>query len=393
MSTVDLVVLVLLALAMFRGWRKGMLSQVFELGGGFLGLIAGIALGPRIAGWVTDRPGTAGALVSLFVVFALVSIGQAAGYVIGHRSSSAIREHRFGVVDSVLGSGFGALVTLTAFWLVGSLLVKGPTPEIARSFQRSTILKAVNKVMPEPPNVLAYLQHYLNTSGFPQVFAGFPRPVGPPVDLPSDREVRRAVKAAQASTVRIVAPACGGTQLGSGWIAAEGTIVTNAHVVSGADSVTVQDAAGEHEAMVVLFDPQTDIAVLHTSGLVGPVLELDTQRYERGEPGATLGYPGSSEGELVWHRAAVQDTFEAVGKDIYGRRDVSRDVYELRSRVRQGDSGGPFVLPTGQVAGVVFAASTTDHGVGYALTGAEVSDEVAAGANRTEPVSTGNCTR
>jgi hypothetical protein len=88
----------------------------------------------------------------------------------------------------------------------------------------------------------------------------------------------------------------------------------------------------------------------------------------------------------------VQDSYEAVGRDIYGRSTVTREIYELRSPVRQGDSGGPFVLPTGEVAGVVFAASTTDGDTGYALTGKEVADEVATGAQRSRPADTGSCT-
>jgi S1-C subfamily serine protease len=176
-------------------------------------------------------------------------------------------------------------------------------------------------------------------------------------------------------------------------VAAESTVVTNAHVVAGSDSVSIQDANGTHEAIVVVFDPRTDVAVLRASGLAGPPLPLQTAEQPDGAPGATLGYPGEAEGRLVTHRAAVNATYDASGRDIYGRALVTRNVYELRSPVRQGDSGGPFVLPSGQVAGVVFAASTTNDDVGYALTGEEVSDEVGRGAARTEPVGTGSCTR
>ena len=79
------------------------------------------------------------------------------------------------------------------------------------------------------------------------------------------------------------------------------------------------------------------------------------------------------------------------GKDIYGKRDVLREVYELRTPIRQGDSGGPFVVPDGRVAGVDFAASTTDADIGYALTGATVLRDVRTGSRRSAPVSTGAC--
>lgn len=392
MNVVDLVVLGLAALAAFRGWKRGFLGQLFEFGGGFLGLIAGIALGPRIASAVFETAGAGAALISIATVFVMLSIGQAIGYITGHRFGSMARVARLGSVDSGFGSGLSIVITFLSFWLVGSLLVQGPSKEVARALQRSESLSFMNDVMPPPPNVLAYLRQYLDTSGFPQVFEGLPRPVGPPVELPSGRQARRAASKAAASTVRIIVPACGGTQLGSGWVAAEATVVTNAHVVSGGDTFTVQDANGDHAGTVVLFDARTDIAVLRVDGLNGPPLPLETETRERGVTGATLGYPGARDGDLVVKRAAVQAQYRATGRDIYGQARAERDVYELRAPVRQGDSGGPFVLGNGSVAGVVFAASTTNGDTGYALTGAEVEDEIREGANSTSPVGTGRCT-
>jgi S1-C subfamily serine protease len=298
---------------------------------------------------------------------------------------------RLGGLDSSLGAAFGIALTLVSAWLIASMLVDGPSRTIASAVQHSTVIKKVSKVLPRPPNVFAYLRGYLDNSGFPQVFAGFPRPIGSPVKLPKDEVARRAADKADESTVQVVVPACGGTQLGSGWVAASDTVVTNAHVVSGGDNVTVRDGAGDHPGDVVLFDPKTDIAVIHVVGTEGPTLALDTETLSRGTPGATLGFPGGR-GELVVEKAAVQDQYEATGRDIYGRSTVTRQIYELRSRVRQGDSGGPFVLPSGHVAGVVFAASTSRGDTGYALTGAEVSDEVQQGSRRTTPVGTGGCT-
>jgi S1-C subfamily serine protease len=326
-------------------------------------------------------------------VFLSLSIGQTAGFVVGHRFGRLARRGGLGGLDSGTGIAFSVGVALLAFWLVGSVLVQGPSREIARAFKDSRILVALNQALPEPPDVLSRLRHYLETSGFPQVFAGVPREVGPPVDLPTQREARSAARAASASTVRIVVPACGGTQVGSGWVAADDAVVTNAHVVAGGEQITVQDTRGDHTGRVVLFDGDIDVAVVRVGGLAGPPLPLSTESLSRGAPGATLGYPGHRGGELIVHRAAVQARFEAVGRNIYGRGQVRRNVYELRAPVRRGDSGGPFVLPNGQVAGVVFAASTTEGQTGYALTGSQVESHVQRGAARTEPVSTGPCTR
>ena len=392
MNLVDVVILALCALSTIRGWRLGLLGQVFELGGGFLGLVAGALLAPKIASAFSDQRGLQGALISLACILVGLSLGQALGYFAGHRFGMLALRARLGGVDSLLGATFGLLLTLVSAWLIASMVSDGPSKPVARAVQRSAILARVSDVFPRPPDVFAYLREYLTTSGFPQVFAGFPPPTSDPVKLPKAGVARRAARQAAGSTVQIVVPACGGTQLGSGWIAAESTVVTNAHVVAGGDDVTVRDGSGDHLGAVVVFDPRTDIAVIHVEGLTGPPLPLETSELERGTPGATVGYPGGR-GTQVSHRAAVQTRYDATGRDIYGRATVTREVYELRSPVRQGDSGGPFVLPDGSVAAVVFAASTTDDDTGYALTGAEVQDEVERGSTRSEATDTGRCTR
>ena len=393
MSIVDGLVIVLAVFAGFRGFRQGLIGQFFEFGGGFLGLVAGIALGPAIAGGFTHRPGLQGALISLLVVFVAMAVGQTLGFVVGHRVGHRVQRANLGHVNAGAGVVVSVLVTFLSFWLLGSLLQQGPSRAVARALQDSRILHGMNQTLPDPPNVLAYIQQYLNTSGFPQVFATLPRDSGPPVSLPTKRTARRAARAAADSTVRITTPACGGLQLGSGWVAAPGTVVTNAHVVAGGDDVTVRDDNGDHAGIVVLFDKDTDVAIIKTDGLAGPPLPLEVERLDGGTQGATLGYPGDKGGQLVAKRAAVQAYFDAVGRDIYGRRKVTRSVYEVRSRVRQGDSGGPFVLPDGRVGGVVFAASTTDTGTGYVLTGAEVEDEIETGIGRNSATDTGACTR
>jgi S1-C subfamily serine protease len=391
-TIVDVVVVLLALGAGARGWRRGLLGQAFELGGGFLGLVAGVALGPRVVSLVTDGVGLGAALLALVVVLAALSFGQGLGFALGHRFGSFARKARLGGADSLLGAVFGIAMTLVAYWLLGSLLVKGPFPPLARQLSRSPLLRALNDVT-EPPDVLAYIQQYLDTSQFPHVFTGLPPPASGPVALPPRGRARRAFRAARDSTVRVVAPGCGGTQLGSGWISARHSVVTNAHVVAGGTSVQIEHpSSGRLSGSVVLFDPETDLAVLRTDErLPGPPLSLRNRPVDEGTQGVTLGYPGQAAGRLESHRAAVRARFPARGLDIYGRAPAQRDVYELRSRVREGDSGGPFVLAGGRVAGVVFAASTTERSTGYALTAQEVADEVSRGARSVRPVSTGRC--
>jgi len=66
-------------------------------------------------------------------------------------------------------------------------------------------------------------------------------------------------------------------------------------------------------------------------------------------------------------------------------------VYQLQALIRQGNSGGPFVRKDGAVMGVIFAASTSDKDVGYALTSQEVVAKVDQARGRTSAVGTGPC--
>jgi S1-C subfamily serine protease len=70
---------------------------------------------------------------------------------------------------------------------------------------------------------------------------------------------------------------------------------------------------------------------------------------------------------------------------------VVRDVYSIRSLVRQGNSGGPLLTPDGQVYGVVFAKSLDSADTGYVLTAAEVHDDAIQGATETAKADTQGC--
>jgi S1-C subfamily serine protease len=210
------------------------------------------------------------------------------------------------------------------------------------------------------------------------------------VRWPTESQAQAAFSAAQPSMVRIVGQACGEIQSGSGFVVSANEVLTNAHVVAGVAVPQVQRQGGAPQpGTVVLFDPQMDIAILRVAQTPGPVLTLLPSEADRGAGGAVLGFPGG--GDLHGERSAVRRPIEAIGRDIYGQRTVVRKVYELQASVQPGDSGGPFVLPDGRVAGIVFAASTTDEGIGYAVSSTAALDDVRAAAALTAPVGTGAC--
>jgi S1-C subfamily serine protease len=386
-NTLDLVVLVVLVVAGFSGYRRGLVLQVFTFGGLLVGLAAGAVLAPRLAGLV-ESP-AAQAVVAVVTLFAMAAAGDAAGWLIGARARARARRSPFGAADAAGGAGVSVIATLLVVWFVGLNLVNGPVPQIASEIQGSVIVRALDRTLPPPPSLLAQVRQFFNSVGFPDVFSGIPPAPADPVRAPSQDQARRAFEAADQSTLRIIGQACDHIIEGSGFVVADSYVLTNAHVVAGVRQPQVQSQdGGSVPATTILFDPNLDLAVLRVEG-TPPVLPLLETLVGRGAKGAILGYPGG--GPLTGAAGAVRDTIPAVGSDIYGRSEVEREVYELQAIVRAGNSGGPFVLVDGRVAGVVFAASTTDEGIGYAIPTTVAIRDLRTAIGLTQQVSTGPC--
>ena len=350
------------------------------------GLLAGAALAPVVTR-SAESPGSK-IFLAVITVFGTATVLSAVGRAVGVRIWEVEARLRLRPLDAALGAVISAGASVIAAWLVATMLSTVPAPAVSRAVQQSKVVRAVDEAMPPAPTVFARIDRLLDPLGFPQVFAGLePRPAGR-VPLPSDPTVRAAAALAQASTVRIEGTGCGGVQEGSGFVAAPGLVVTNAHVVAGTTQTVVEDRAGSHLATTLVFDADLDVAVLSARGLTGPPLMLLPSTVERGTQGAVLGYPGG--GPLQVGPAAVLTQRRAVGRDIYGRSLATREIYELRAVVRPGNSGGPVVGPDGTVVGVVFARSSSADDVGYALTSTEVRPKLDA-ARRGEAVDNGPC--
>jgi S1-C subfamily serine protease len=387
LNLLDVLLLVLLVVAGYTGYRRGFTLQAFGFGGLLIGLVAGVLVAPLLAGTMNSPAARAGAVA--LVVLAVAAIGNAAGWFVGMRARTKATS-RFGQADAVAGSAVAVVASLLAIWFLALNLANGPFPALSEEIRGSAVVRSLDAALPEPPSLLAQARRLFNRFGFPDVFAGIPPLPAEPVDPPTQAEARAAVDAAASSTVQVLGNACDLIQEGSGFVAADGYVVTNAHVVAGVDDPEIRTGAGGDEsAETVMFDPALDIAVLHVATAPAPPLPLATEALDSGTPGAVLGFPGG--GPLTAHRAAVRRSFLAVGRDIYGRDQVDREVVELQTLVRPGNSGGPFVLADGRVGGVVFAASSSDEDVGYAIAAGEIDDALANAVGRTSEVDTGPC--
>lgn len=388
MDAFDALLVLLVGLSAFAGWHRGALQQA----AGLIGTIAGLAIGLWVAPGVAELADSAtGQLATaLAVVITFAAIGNVGGYVGGrvlrHRVA---RDGRVRRADAAAGAAFSIAGLLVAAWFLGVNLAAGPFPGLARSLQDSAIVRALG-TLPAPPALLDGVQGIADRFGAGELFAGFPQQLGEPVAPPRNDDVRAAARAGTPSTIQILGEGCGDSLLneGSSFVAAPGYVVTSAHVVAGTTEVWAVVDGRRLDAALVAFDDRLDLAALHVPDLEAPPLALAAEERGRGTNGAILGYP---DGRFTVRPGAVRQVIAPVGHDIYGGGEVHRRVYELQATIAPGTSGGPFVLPNGTVAGVVFASSLVDEDTAYALVSPAVRPFVERAVGRVGSVGSGRC--
>jgi S1-C subfamily serine protease len=385
----DLAVLAVAFVAAISGWRSGALGSLLSFVGVVLGAVAGVLLAPHI---VTHISGPRTKLfVMLFLILALVVIGEIAGVVLGRAVRGAIRNPGLRAFDSMIGVGLQLVAVLVAAWMLGTLLTLSDQPKLVGAVQGSRVWTQVDDMAPDWLRAApTRLRALLNTYGLPEMLV----PYGGPrvaVDAPDAALANDAVVAAtRPSVVKIrgVAPSCQKVLEGSGFVVSPNRVMSNAHVVAGSDSVTVEVDGQNYDASVVSYDPDADISILDVPDLPSPPLAFADIPAPTGTDAVVMGYPGG--GDFTATPARVREIIELNGPDIYRKATVTREVYTIRGTVRQGNSGGPMIDRGGKVLGVVFGAAVDDADTGFVLTGNEVSRQLAKVGN-TQRVATGAC--
>lgn len=392
MNWVDLLVIVLALLAAVSGWRQGVAVALLAFSGVLLGAVVGVRLAPNLISLV-DGAGPRIAVGVGTVVF-LIAVGETCGVLIGRTIRGTMRVAAVRAVDSVLGAVVQAAAVLLAAWLLAVPLATSGNASLVSAVRGSTVLSEVNNVLPARAQRLpSEFGSLLDTSGLPNVLGPFGRtPItevaAPDPALQSSDVVQRT--RASVLKVRSAAPSCSRRLEGTGFVIAPQRVLTNAHVVAGSNTVAVETSKGQLSATVVLFDPQSDLAVLDVPKLAAPVLSLAPKPATTGESAIVLGYP--LDGPYTATAARLRSEISLRGPNIYSDQTVLRDVYTVRGQVRSGNSGGPLIDPNGFVLGVVFGAAIDSTDTGFVLTAKEVSDEVAAAPGLTQAVGTQTCT-
>lgn len=160
-----------------------------------------------------------------------------------------------------------------------------------------------------------------------------------------------------------------GEGAGSGWIVREdGIIITNSHVVTGAESIIITlDDGRTFPAQAVRTDPLTDLAVVKIDAQNLPAADVGNSSQLRiGDwvvaIGNSLGLGTRATSGIV---SAVEVRVEvSAGQTLY-------NLIQTDAAINPGNSGGPLVNMSGEVIGITSAKLAAVEGVGYAISSNE----------------------
>jgi hypothetical protein len=381
MTAIDWIIIVFTLGMALLGYRQGFIVGALSLAGFLGGAYLGTRLGPKLLPDGSESP-----YAPLFGLFGAVLGGTliASGLEgVGIHLRQRLRLPGLGALDGLLGAALAGALALGMVWIAGAVALHTPgARELRRDIQRSEILSRLNDALPPSGPLLNALAR----------FDPFPRIDGPEARVPPPRAAiarDQEVAAAGAGVVKILGTACGLGVEGSGWVAADGVVVTNAHVVAGQDDTIVQlRGEGAHlPAQAIAFDPINDVAVLRVGNLEAPALPLAGVP-RPGTSAAILGFPRN--GPYDVRAGRLGQTREVISQDAYGRGPVRRLVTSLRGTVRPGNSGGPMVDGDGRVVTTIFAATRSERPGGYGVPNSVVRDVL---DRARDPVGTGPCTR
>ena len=387
---VDFALVVLFGAALAGGWRQGAFSSAFAA----LGVVAGHVVGLGAAGLLVRVPDVTSmrVLLLLATVVTFVGVGNIVGATVGAAVRDRLRSKSTQAWDSAVGSLLQLFMAVVVAWVVAVPVAANAGEPFGSAVRGSRILGAVDSAVPEWGNKgPEYIARLIDVTGLPPLVSPF-QGGGAEVEAPDPDSIDPGlVEDVRPSVVHVLgdAESCSRHLSGSGFVSAPDYVVTNAHVVAGTESVELDTVLGLKRATVVLYDPEVDIAVLHVPNLGLEPLPTAPGAAKSGDDAMVLGFPAG--GPFAVSPVRVRERLNISGPDIYAAGRTEREAFTLRGSIRQGNSGGPLLSPTGEVLGVVFGTAVDGNETGYALTIRQMQQVVGEYEGLTEPVDTQAC--
>ena len=387
LNLLDIILVMVLVGYLIAGLSRGFFRSLASLVGFVLGAVAAFWAGP----WISAQVGSELRIPFVLVtVLGLLVLGQILGGLVGNFLARLTEKTGLGVLDRIGGGVLNVAVAAIVLALLGSLVGQLGMPSLSQQVASSSVLRTIEKYTPEPVReAMTHTRDAVSGSqGIRQLDSLlFPVEAAPEPEQTTDSN---AVEAAGQSVVQVYGTAdqCAQNQTGSGFVAASGLVVTNAHVVAGVDQPVVQTRDGRvYQAHAVQYDDASDLAVRDAPDLPEAHMPMSTS-VDRGQQVSFAGYPLG--GPYTVRPATIQGEAFAPVQNVTTGDTLSRSIIQIAGRVEQGNSGGPMLDANGNVVGVIFAKAVEGE-AGYAIPMEQVTTILEAAAGSTAPIATGEC--
>ena len=240
MNWVDILIVAIVIVAAIRGWYQGAIRQALGWLGFVAGFLVGSAFAPSLSTHITHAPWRP--LLAIAIVIVAAYIGHFVGHIVGATIRRSIKMVKLGFVDSGIGVAVGVAGALLTCWLLAALLVATPWSTAAAGVQGSKIVKALDSALPPVPSFEAKLQTLLHNANFPSVFASVVAPSVPSSGSAPTLRRNTLAPGGPSDVVKVLATGCTDVHQGTAFFVQSHIAVTNAHVVAGATSVSVEGA-------------------------------------------------------------------------------------------------------------------------------------------------------
>ncbi|MFT4050970.1 MAG: MarP family serine protease [Microbacterium sp.] len=395
MLIVDAIAVLALLVAFVSGVARGFFASLGTIAGLVTGALAAVWLVPLAVPLIAEVVPEGFWRTAVLAILAIVVVAAAAtlGTALGSALRRRVDRTRLRGIDRL----FGGVTTTAAMGIVLLTLASGLTsagiPVLSSAVASSTVIRALDALTPATlDEAVAAVRGVVFTDALPRLEEAVDAVVAStdtPISL-DDPDLEEAA----ASVVRIsgTAYACGVTMTGSGFVAADDLVVTNAHVVAGVDTPIVElpgvDGGEVVEGRLVYIDTVNDLAIIAIEGSDATPLEI-AEPADIGDQTAVQGYPLG--GPFASSTAAVLWVGTVPVADIYETSVSPREIYALEADVQPGNSGGPLLDDDGRVVGVIFARGADGEDRGYAMTTDELTPVLAEVSSDDPTVSAGSC--
>ncbi|HEY4963589.1 MAG TPA: trypsin-like peptidase domain-containing protein, partial [Candidatus Saccharimonadales bacterium] len=318
-------------------------------------------------------------VLSLYAGLKGYDLGKYLKVKVKNRLIKKLAQYLFLTIDLCFG--------LIVIWLVATMIGRLPFEATSNSVNDSIIVQSLENSLPPVPTVFSFIDSKINPNDQPIVFLRTKIQTQVEVPINSKALVEQA-NIDQKSVVRVTSFGCGGIISGSGYIAAPDLIITNAHVIAGADRPIIKYLNQSYAGNTVLFNPALDIAAIMVKGLKAAPLQLYKGSVAINQNVAILGYPG---GNFTVLPGQISDEQFVSSPNIYQVGSFNRQIYAINADLQPGNSGGPVIATNGQVIGLVFAKSDVLSNDGFAITSYSMSDVIKQAISASHHVSSGAC--